>query len=84
MPADNEFQLTIIYQQMFERETKREKLIEAKIREHKTKMQNKLPDRVDNSKAKVELAIKEIERELAEVVDRVVSYYDFIFFKSQL
>jgi len=65
---------------MFEREAKREKLIEAKYREHRTKMQTKLPDKVDNSNKKVELAIEEIERELAEVVDRMVSFCDFIFF----
>lgn len=59
---------------MFERETKREKLIEAKNREHKTKMQTKLPEKVDNTHAKVELGIEEIEKELAEVVDRMVSY----------
>jgi len=67
---------------MFERETKREKLIEAKNREHKTKMQTKVPYKVDNSNANVELAIEEIERELAEVVDRMVSYCDLTFFQK--
>jgi len=68
---------------MFERETRREKIIEAKNREHKTKMQTKLPEKVDNFHTKAALAIEEIERELAEVVDRMVSYCDFIFFKNQ-
>jgi len=64
---------------MFERETKREKFIEAKIRENKTKMHTKLPNKVDDLNAKTELAIKENEREIEEVVARMVSYCDFIF-----
>ncbi|KAL4134935.1 hypothetical protein QTP88_006615 [Uroleucon formosanum] len=56
---------------MFERETKREKLIEAKNRENRTKIQTKLPDNVDNFHTKVKLAVEEIERELAEVVDKI-------------
>lgn len=67
---------------MFEREIKREKLIEAKNREHKSKMQTKLPDKVDNSHTKVKLAVEEIERELAEVVDKMVSYCGFILFSK--
>lgn len=67
---------------MFERETKREKLIEAKNRENRTKIQTKLPDNVDNFHTKVKLAVEEIERELAEVVDKIVSYCGFIFFSK--
>lgn len=69
---------------MFERETRREKFIEAKIRENKTKMNSKLPNKVDNFNEKAELLIKESEREITEVVDRMVSYCDFIFFNNQI
>lgn len=68
---------------MFDRETRLEKIIEAKHREHKTKLQTKLPEKVDDLPAKAKVAIEEIERELAEVVDRMVSCCDFIFFKNQ-
>ncbi|XP_022166124.1 dynein intermediate chain 3, ciliary-like [Myzus persicae] len=56
---------------MFDRETRLEKIIEAKHREHKTKLQTKLPEKVDDLPAKAKVAIEEIERELAEVVDRM-------------
>jgi len=68
---------------MFERETKREKFIEAKIRENKTKMHTKLPNKVDDYNENSEL-VKECEKEIAEVIDRTVSYYNFIFFKNQI
>jgi len=67
---------------MFERETRREKFIEAKIRENKTKMNTKLPKKADNFNEKAEIIFKECEREITEVVDRMVSYCDFIFFKN--
>ncbi|XP_015363619.1 PREDICTED: dynein intermediate chain 3, ciliary-like [Diuraphis noxia] len=69
--SSNSYVFDFVKLSMFERETKREKLIEAKIRENKTKMHSKLPNKVDNFNEKAELAIKECEKEIAEVVDRL-------------
>lgn len=69
---------------MFERETKREKIIEAKQRELRTKLSHKPTQKPDDFLTKAELATEEMEREIAELVEKIVSYRDFMFFNNQL
>lgn len=69
---------------MFERETKREKIIEAKQRELRTKLGHKPTQKADDFLTKAELATEETEREIAELVEKLVSYRDFTFFNNQL
>lgn len=69
---------------MFERETKREKIIEAKQRELKTKLSQKPTQKADDFLTKAELATEEMEREIAEFIEKLVSYRDFMFFDNQL
>lgn len=62
---------------MFERETKREKIIEGKIREQKLK--NTLAGKADTAVAERKLAesearmLQEVEIEFAGLIDRIVS-----------
>jgi len=64
---------------MFERETRREKFIESKQREQKTKLQSKLPAKINDFGKKAELATEEMEREFSEFLEMLVSYCDFSF-----
>ncbi|XP_025198172.1 dynein intermediate chain 3, ciliary-like [Melanaphis sacchari] len=56
---------------MFDRETRREKIIEAKQREQKTKINFKPPPKKDDFLIKSELAVEEMEREMAEFVEKM-------------
>ncbi|KAF0770257.1 dynein intermediate chain 3, ciliary-like isoform X1 [Aphis craccivora] len=56
---------------MFERETKREKIIEAKQRELRTKLGHKPTQKADDFLTKAELATEETEREIAELVEKL-------------
>jgi len=75
---------------MFDRETRREKIIEAKQRE--LKLKTKTSAKADTTTTKDKHAqlveteirmVREAEKEFMELIDMIVSYYSFLFYNNQ-
>lgn len=58
---------------MFDRETRREKYVEAKHRELKNKQQTKSLKGFDDFEKKAELTREDIERDITYVVEKMVN-----------